>query len=634
MNTLAIVVALLRGIHVTALMSVFGTLVFLVLVAPSECKVEAPVLRRRLLHLASISVAVAFVVEAGWLVVESAVIAGAGTVAMALRALTVVALQTQFGQWLLVRGVLSLLVLPLLRLGSAGTAGAAVVAALALAVQPMLGHAGAVGGSAGATLIVSEAMHLLAAGAWLGGLLPLFLAIRTLPHTAAATVCRSFAPVGLACVLLLMGTATVQVMQFMGGLPGLFGTRYGHVALLKLGLFAVLLGLAALNRLALTDRLAGTSPEVARGHMQLSVGGEMVLGLFVVLAAGFLASLIPGTHEQPVWPFAWRLDLSIFSEPGRRGTVIVALAAAGASLMIGIAGLLLRKVRWPTLIVAVTVLTLAVPHLHPLFTPAWPTSFYRSPTDFAVTAIVHGARLFEANCAACHGPEGRGDGPAAKSLPIPPADLTAPHLLAHAEGDLFWFISHGIDTPTGQPAMPGFTGAISSDGIWALLDYLRAHQAGVATQTGGSEDERVPLPQFDAICADGPTIERADLRGQVVRIVAMPEHAAPPPALPPIDGVGVRTVLLTRHPPAPAQGATCVTVEPEAWAAFAILLGVAPDELAGTEIIADAGSWLRAFWRSAGTGNADDLRQTAAMIRDIAAHPLAPARGGEAAHHH
>ena len=42
MNTLEIVVALLRGIHVTALVSAFGTLVFLVLVAPPECTTGGP----------------------------------------------------------------------------------------------------------------------------------------------------------------------------------------------------------------------------------------------------------------------------------------------------------------------------------------------------------------------------------------------------------------------------------------------------------------------------------------------------------------------------------------------------------------------------------------------------------------
>ncbi len=143
--------------------------------------------------------------------------------------------------------------------------GAVMLAGIALVLEPMLGHAGAMGGRVGTTLIASEVMHLLAAGAWLGGLLPLFITIGTLPHNAAATACRSFTPVGLSAVLVLGGTAVLQVTDLMGGMPGLFGTGYGHVALVKVGLFFVLLALAALNRLALTDRLAGAAAQVPRG---------------------------------------------------------------------------------------------------------------------------------------------------------------------------------------------------------------------------------------------------------------------------------------------------------------------------------------------------------------------------------
>jgi putative copper resistance protein D len=294
MSTLEFVVALLRGTHVAALVSLFGTLVFLTLVAPAavtEAAQDAPRLRRWLLRLARISAAVALTIGIAWIVVESAVIAGAGNVVMTLHALPVVALRTQYGQWLLVRAVLLLVVLPLLRPWRAGNAVATVVAAIGLAVQPMVGHAGALGGSIGTTLIISEVLHLLAAGAWLGSLLPLFITIGTLSHNAAATACRSFTPVGLSAVLVLGGTATMQVAEFMGGLPGLFGTGYGQIALVKLGLFAVLLTLAAINRLALTDRLAGTAPDAARRHMRISVATETVLGIFVVLTAGFLASL-------------------------------------------------------------------------------------------------------------------------------------------------------------------------------------------------------------------------------------------------------------------------------------------------------------------------------------------------------
>jgi hypothetical protein len=72
-------------------------------------------LRWWLLRVARISAALALIVGIAWIAVESAVIAGAGSVAMTLQALPVVALRTQFGQWLLVRGVLLLAVLPLLR---------------------------------------------------------------------------------------------------------------------------------------------------------------------------------------------------------------------------------------------------------------------------------------------------------------------------------------------------------------------------------------------------------------------------------------------------------------------------------------------------------------------------------------
>jgi putative copper resistance protein D len=272
MSSMEIIVASLRGTHVAALVSLFGTLVFLTLVgraAMAEAPGDAPLLRQRLLLLARCSAACALVIGMVWLVVETVIIAGADDIATTLQALPVVALQTDFGRWLLLRDVLLLLVLGLLLpwragVGAAVTLGAVVLAGIALVLEPLLGHAGAMGGTVGATLIASEVMHLMAAGAWLGSLLPLFIAIGTLPHNAAATACRSFTPVGLSAVLVLAGTAVLQVTDLMGGMPGLFGTGYGHVALVKVGLFIVLLSLAALNRLALTDRLAGAAPDTAR----------------------------------------------------------------------------------------------------------------------------------------------------------------------------------------------------------------------------------------------------------------------------------------------------------------------------------------------------------------------------------
>lgn len=41
------------------------------------------------------------------------------------------------------------------------------------------------------------------------------------------------------------------------------------------------------------------------------------------------------------------------------------------------------------------------------------------------TSATSGKQMYLAYCASCHGKEGKGDGPVARTLEIPPADLTA-----------------------------------------------------------------------------------------------------------------------------------------------------------------------------------------------------------------
>ena len=636
MSTLEIVAASLRGAHVAALMSLFGTLVLLTLVVASamaEATVDAPRLRQRLLRVARFSTIGALITGVAWLMVETMAIAGTDSVASTLHALPVIALRTQFGRWLLLRCSVLLVVAPLLGSWRKGIPLAVVMAAIALAVQPMLGHVGAVGGGVGTTLILSEVMHLLAAGMWLGGLLPLFITIGTLPHEAAATACRSFTPIGLSAVLVLGGTAAVQVAQFMGGLPGLFGTGYGHVALVKLGLFVVLLVLAALNRLALTDRLGGTAAASVRRHMRISIATEAALGALVVVTAGFLASHMPGAHEQPVWPFAWRPSLSVLDEPDLRVEVIMALLALSTAVIFAIAGVVRHRVRRSALVVALIIVALSAPHLDLLFVAAYPTSFFTSPTEFATTAIVHGGKLYAANCAACHGSEGHGNGAAAKSLPIAAADLTAEHFWQHSDGELFWYIAHGFEAPGGGVAMPGFSDRLSSEARWDLIDYLRARNVGESMRTIGKWSHPVPVPQFDATCADGRTVDLDDLRGRVLRIVAVSDDDAATVPVPPA-GTDVATIILTGKPTTRSNSTACVAREPETWPAFAILLGVPSEGLAGKQVLVDQNGWLRAQWQPGNSGDWTNPEALAAAVRDIMAQPIAADAVGGHAHHH
>src|ERR1700692_4773288 len=100
----------------------------------AEAAVDAPRLRQRLLRVARFSTACALIIGIAWLVVETMIIAGADSAALTLHALPVVALQTQFGRWLVLRFIVLLGVLSMLRPWRTAITIATVMAAIALAV--------------------------------------------------------------------------------------------------------------------------------------------------------------------------------------------------------------------------------------------------------------------------------------------------------------------------------------------------------------------------------------------------------------------------------------------------------------------------------------------------------------------
>ena len=60
------------------------------------------------------------------------------------------------------------------------------------------------------------------------------------------------------------------------------------------------------------------------------------------------------------------------------------------------------------------------PEADPVAAPAEPAA---AETVAAASPVARGAEVFATNCASCHGPEGRGDGPAAAGLDPSPPDL-------------------------------------------------------------------------------------------------------------------------------------------------------------------------------------------------------------------
>ena len=292
--------ALVRGLSVAGLLSIFGAQLFrAALASPVLAQMndgEAAMFGRQWLRLARASLVMTVLATLAWLVLEAASLADAGTISAAVGAVPDVMRDTAFGHVLLLR--LAALALTALALGKDGsrpwlTTG---LAAVATGLQAWHGHAASMYDGP-SLLLLSQVLHVLAAGAWLGGLLPLLLLVEAASPQAASLASNRFSPLGTACVVLLTGTAVWQSWGLIGGWSGLIGTGYGLMALVKLALFLALLGFAAANRFRFTPALSGISPGLAKQHLRWSITAEAGMGLLIVLAAAVLASLPPAVQE-------------------------------------------------------------------------------------------------------------------------------------------------------------------------------------------------------------------------------------------------------------------------------------------------------------------------------------------------
>lgn len=596
-----------RGLAVAALLSAFGALLFRAAVLPKVAR-TVPVAARHgtaVLALARGSLGVAAVFLVGWGAAQTAAFAGPGLGAHGfLQALPVALTGTLFGHLLLGQLAATVAAGLLLPRWPGAALGAATAALLLQA-----GHGHAWSGEDGPGLLAAAgAVHLLAAGAWLGGLLPLWLVVQWSPPRTGALAARWFSPLGKACVAGLVLSAAVQGWVLVGGVAGWVGTPYGWAALAKLGLFAVLFTAAVLNRYRWAPALLGAEPEAARRCLLWAMAVQTGAGLLAVAAAGTMTELPPAAHEQPWWPFPLRPSLAVMAEPELAGEVwLGALLAAGAAVAVLLPAW--RPLRRPWAVAgaglaACVLLLLAWPHLSLLLVEAYPTSYYVSPTGFAAPSILAGAALFPQNCARCHGAEGRGDGPDAAALPIPPADLTASHLWEHADGEMFWWLAHGMPAPDDTPAMPGFADTLTAAQRWALIDAVRARNAGFALRDGDAWPAPVPLPGFTVDCPERGTVAADELRGAVLLVAA-----------------GPGTVIVT-----PEGGAACRATGPEARDALAVVTGH-PD---GVRLLVDGNGWLRTVEPAPGAW--DDGAALRAAERAVAADPLAALAGGH--HHH
>jgi putative copper resistance protein D len=224
--------------------------------------------------------------------------------------------ETAFGSVWMARMLLAVIILGVTAVPQFWTAIAgrdlitAFLAAVLLASLAGTGHSQIEEGWMSLVHVGSDAAHLLAAGAWLGGLVPLgfvLLGYTMTDRQASSSVdvdriLLRFSSMGYVAVATLIASGLINSWFLVGSVSSLLTTLYGQLLLGKLALFAAMLALAAVNRFWLVPQLIETrqdsgEPAMWLGRLRYHVLGEQFLGLMVLLAVAVLGTMRPAVGQ-------------------------------------------------------------------------------------------------------------------------------------------------------------------------------------------------------------------------------------------------------------------------------------------------------------------------------------------------
>lgn len=217
--------------------------------------------------------------------------------------------QTQFGRVSEIRFVLAIVLTGCLtydRLALSRWLGVGSALGLITTIA-WTGHAGATPGEIGNLHLTADVLYLIAAAAWLGGLVPLALLLagaRRYHALAWASLARDatqrLSTLGVVSVATLLATGIVNAWILIGSVHALLISEYAHLLMFKVALFAVMLAIAATNRFWLTPQLALSAGSQShlnalRQLMRNSIV-EIAVGLAVFAIVGLLGTMHPAIH--------------------------------------------------------------------------------------------------------------------------------------------------------------------------------------------------------------------------------------------------------------------------------------------------------------------------------------------------
>jgi putative copper resistance protein D len=296
-----------RLVHFAGLALLFGGSLFRLLIRP-----EVSHQRQPWPPAIDIAVVVAALLSAlGWFIGTAASMTGEWSEILEPDVLAAVLVETRFGRLWIGRLALlaAMLALTLVwrRQTRAREGFMLLLSGMLTASLAGVGHGSIGTGSLGLIHIAADMAHLLCAAGWLGGLVCLGLDLRQGANGAdvqsidmVRTMLPRFARLGYVAVATLLMTGCINTIVLVPSPQALFGTEYGRILLLKLGLVVMMIAIAICNRLVFSPRilLGAQSPgSDAENTMTLyrSVAVEQAIGLLVLAVVAVLGT----THPIP-----------------------------------------------------------------------------------------------------------------------------------------------------------------------------------------------------------------------------------------------------------------------------------------------------------------------------------------------
>jgi copper resistance protein D len=285
--------AFCRFAHFLAAMLAFGMSAYFWAYAPERLRLAlSPVVRR----LALIAGLVSLISAIAWLALESASMADDWSAAIDPRAIGAVLTDTAFGPaWALHLALAAALVAVVAFGPSARWAGTSLVSAALLTSLGLVGHAAMQTGAEGILHRANHAVHLMAAGAWIGGLVPFAMCLRAYERDDlrkdAVRAMAGFSFWGQLIVAAIVLTGVVNIALTSHHPPVPPTTPYRALLVAKLVIVATMILLALFNRFMLVPRLKASANALTT--LRATSAAEVALGCIVIALVSVFALLDP-----------------------------------------------------------------------------------------------------------------------------------------------------------------------------------------------------------------------------------------------------------------------------------------------------------------------------------------------------